>query len=182
MTYTFHRCQLHAGCPGLLDWRLAIRPGDTIDLLTRVHRGVSIMYFNKFGQDPHIQADELRRDLYNPITLATKWLQTAEKFLADGETVLVNVNGGMSPASSTAILETAESDTLDWAIRYADERITISRWPEGRRDYLCSSRGRVFVPDKYSQYADALKAARRCAGGSNHFQELLSYPLLGARP
>ena len=35
MTYTFHRCQLHAGCPGLLDWRLAIRPGDALKAARR---------------------------------------------------------------------------------------------------------------------------------------------------
>jgi hypothetical protein len=73
----------------------------------------------------------------------------------------VNINGGMFPARESTILETVESDKIDWAIRYEDERITISRWPEARHYYLCSNRNRMFVPDKYNDYADALKAARR---------------------
>ena len=67
----------------------------------------------------------------------------------------------MFPARETTILETTESDKIDWAIRYEDERITISRWPEAKHYYLCSNRNRMFVPDKYNEYADALKAARR---------------------
>jgi len=103
----------------------------------------------------------LRRSLYNPIKLAAGWLQTADKFLIEGETILVNVNGGMLSAKEVKILETVESDDIDWDVRYEDEKITISRWPEGRHYYLCSNKNRVFIPDKYNDYADALKAARR---------------------
>jgi hypothetical protein len=161
MSYTFCLCQLHPKCPDLTGWMLAIRPTDPVGLLMEVHRGVISLYYNKFGLDPHIQADEFRRGLYNPIKLAAGWLQTADKFLIEGETILVNVNGGMMCAKEVTILETIERDKIDWTVRYEDERITISRWPEGEHYYLCSSKNRIFVPDKYHDYADALKAAHR---------------------
>jgi len=161
MPYTFCLCQLHPKCPDLTGWMLAIRPADPVETLMKVHRGVICLYYNKFGLDPHIQAKEELRSLYNPIRLAAGWLQTADKFLIEGETILVNVNGGMMSAKEVTILETVESDDIDWDVRYEDEKITISRWPEGRHYYLCSDRSRMFVPDKYSSYDDALKAARR---------------------
>ena len=161
MTYTFHNCQLHPKCPDLTAWMLAIQPTDPIDLLMTVHRGVIALYYNKFGQDPHIQANETQRELYSPVKLATGWLQTAHKFLINGETILVNINGGMLTTKDVTILDTVTSDNIDWDIRYDDEKITISRWPEGRHYYLCSSKNRIFVPDKYNNYADALKAAKR---------------------
>ena len=159
--YTFCRCQLHPKCPDLTGWCLRITPNDPIETLMSVHRGVVSLYFHKFGEDPHIQADAARRDLYNPLKLATSWLQTAERFLLRGEAIFVNVNGGMMPAKDVTILETVESDKIDWDVQYEDEVITISRWPEGRHYYLCSNKQRIFIPDRYNEYADAIKAAKR---------------------
>ncbi len=161
MSYTFHLCQTHPKCPDLKAWYLQIGPTDPVDLLMKVHRGVIGLYYNKFGQDPHIQANELQRDLYNPIKLAAGWLATADKFLIQGKTILVNFNGGIVTTDTVTILDTVQSDNLDWDIRYDDERVTISRWPEGRHYWLCSNKNRIFVPDKYVEYQDAYKAARR---------------------
>lgn len=155
MPYTFHLCQTHPKCPDLKAWYLQIGPTDPVDLLMKVHRGVIGLYYNKFGQDPHIQANELQRDLYNPIKLAAGWLATADKFLIQGKTILVNFNGGIVTTDTVTILDTVQSDNLDWDIRYDDERVTISRWPEGKHYYLCSNKNRLFVPDKYNEYQDA---------------------------
>jgi len=111
--------------------------------------------------DPHIQGDELRSYLYNPIRLAALWVQGVHKFLLNGETVLVNCNGGIMPLADTTILETVESDDLDWDVRYDDEVVTISRWPESKHYYLCSSKFRIFIPDKYTTYPAARAAALR---------------------
>lgn len=160
MKYRFHRCQPHAKCPDLTGWYLELRPNDT-DTLMKVHRGVVGIYYNKFGLDPHIQKDELLNAIYNPIVLGAKWIEGALRFLLDGETLLVNFNGGIMPMVGTIILETVESDDLDWDVRYDDETITISRWPEGKHWYLCSNKLRIFIPDKYTTYTDAYKAAQR---------------------
>ncbi len=161
MSYTFCNCQLHPKCPDVTGWMLVIQPTDPVELLMKVHRGVISLYYNKFGLDPHIQAKEDLRAIYNPIKLAAGWLQTAEKFLIEGETILVNANGGMMSAKEVTVLETVESDDIDWDIRYDDEKITISRWPEGHHYWLCSSKHRIFVPDKYVDYQDAYKVAKR---------------------
>jgi hypothetical protein len=127
----------------------------------KVHKGVTILYFFKFGMNPHIQADEDRKDLYNPIKLAALWLQTIERYLLNGETILVNSNGGIMPLAGTKILETVESDNIHWDDRFDDERITISRWPQAKHYYLASNKNRVFVPSKYNTYEEAEREALR---------------------
>jgi hypothetical protein len=160
MKYRFHRCQPHAKCPDLTGWYLEIKPDDH-ETLFKVHKGVTGIYYNKFSLDPHIQDDELNSYLYNPIRLAALWLQGIHKFLLNGETVLVNCNGGIVPLVGTTVLETVESDDLDWDVRYDDETITISRWPEGKYYYLCSNKFRIFIPDKYTTYTAAYRVAQR---------------------
>ena len=103
----------------------------------KVHKGVTGLYFFKFGMDPHIQKDEDRRAFYNPIKLAAQWLCTIEHYLLRGETLLVNSNGGIMPMEGAKILDTVESTSLHWDDRFDDEVITLSRWPQGRHWYLC---------------------------------------------
>ena len=103
----------------------------------------------------------LELELGQQAKLAAQWLQGVERFLLAGETILVNVNGGTMPLDGTTILVTAESDDIDWNVQYDDEIITISRWPEGKHYYLCSSKYRIFVPDKHSTFEAARKAALR---------------------
>jgi len=158
--YRFYRCQCHPKCPDLIGWYLEVRPDDP-ETVMKVHKGVTGLYFFKFGMDPHIQKDEDRRALYNPIRLAALWLQSVEHYLLRGETLLVNSNGGMMPLDGVKILETVQSDKIDWDMRFDDEIVTICRWPEGRHWYLCSSKHRIFVPDKYDSYEEAHKVALR---------------------
>jgi len=99
--------------------------------------------------------------LYNPIKLAAGWLLSVERFLVQGEAVLVNANGGMMPLAGAMILDTVESDDPHWDDRYDDERITISRWPAGKHWYLSSNKGRVFCPAKYDSLDEARQEAMR---------------------
>jgi len=156
MTYRFCRCQCHPKCPNLQGWYLELRPDDA-ETVMKVHKGVTATYWAKFGMDPHIDPTSP----YNPIKLAALWLQGVERFLLVGETILVNVNGGLMPFDGAIILETIGSDNLDWNTRFDDEIITISRWPEGKHYYLCSSKYRIFVPDRHPTFEDANKAALR---------------------
>lgn len=130
--YRFHRCRPHARCPNLTGWYLELRPDD-VDTLMKLHKGVVRLYFFKFGMDPHIEPD----GPYNPIKLAAAWLQSVERYLMNGETLLVNSNGGIMPMDGVKVLETVESDDICWDNRYDDEIITVSRWPQARHWYLC---------------------------------------------
>jgi hypothetical protein len=86
---------------------------------------------------------------------------SVERYLLTGESVLVNCNGGIMPMHDTKILETVQSDDLDWNVQYDDEIVTISKWMIARHYYLCSNEGRLFVPDKHSTYEAAYRAALR---------------------
>jgi len=160
MPYRFHRCQPHAKCPDLQGWYLELRPDDA-ETMMRVHKGVAYLYFNKFGLDPHIQKDETKKALYNPIKLATGWLQSVERYLLAGETLLVNCNGGIMPMDGTLILDTVQSDDLHWDDRFDSEIITIHKWPKGKHWYLTSNKNRIFVLEKHGSLTAARKAALR---------------------
>jgi hypothetical protein len=160
MPYRFHRVQTHPKLSDLQGWYLELR-ADDIETLMKVHQGVVSLYYGKFGVDPHLQADEARRTLYNPIHLAACWLRSADRFLTTCGVALVNVNGGLMLMEDAIILETVESDDIDWNLRYDDEIVTISRWPEGKHWYLSSNKDRIFVPSKCDHYSDALTAALR---------------------
>ncbi len=158
--HRFHLLQPHVKCPDLTGWYLELRPDDS-ETIMAVHKGVAALYFFKFGQDPHIQKDETQRLLYNPIRLAANWLVSVERFLMQGEAVLVNAFGGMMPLAGAIILDTVESSVLHWPGRNDDEKITVSRWPAGRHWYLSSNKGRVFCPAKYDSLAEARHEALR---------------------
>jgi len=121
----------------------------------KVHKGVTGLYYFKFGMDPHVDPT----GPYNPIKLAAQWLLSVERYLLTGEAVLVNSNGGLMPRIGAIVLGEVESDKLIWPDHYEDEVLTISRWPERRHYYLCSNKGRIFVPDKHNTFEDAHKAA-----------------------
>jgi hypothetical protein len=152
MGYRFHKCQTHPKCPNLTGWYLEIQPGD-LDTLMKVHKGVAGAYYAKYGMDPHASS------FYNPVKLATSWLLSVNRLLSSGLTVLVNFNGGILPDGK--ILETVESDNIDWDIRYDDEIITIAQWPDGKHYYLCSSKFRIFVPGRYNTFESAYEEALR---------------------
>lgn len=157
MKYRFHKCRPHAKCPDLTGWYLELLPDD-VETLMKLHKGVVGLYFFKFGQDSHVDPT----GPYNPIKLAALWLQSVERYLLRGETVLVNMNGGMMPMD-VPILDTVESDDLHWDDRFDDEYITISRWPQAKHWYLSSNKNRVFVPVKYDSYTETYKEALRYA-------------------
>jgi hypothetical protein len=164
-THRFHRCQPHAKCPNLTGWYLELAPDD-VDTLMKVHKGVTCLYFFKFGKDPHFTPADVNKTneigvFYNPIKLAAQWLLSIERFLLNGKTVLVNSNGGIMPMDGVKILETVESDNLHWDDRFDDEIITISRWPLAKHYYLASSKGRVFIPEKHNSYNEAQQEALR---------------------
>ena len=160
MKYTFHRCQCDPRLPDLTGWYLVLRPDDS-ETLMKLHKGVAGIYYFKFGMDPHIQANDTLRTFYNPVKLASQWFLGVNRFLMAGETILVNCNGGFIPLLGTKILETVQSDEIDWSVQYDDEIITIGKWFQAKHFYLCSSKGRMFVPDKYNEYETAYRAALR---------------------
>jgi hypothetical protein len=164
MNNTFHCCQCHPKCPDLQGWYLEVRPDDN-ETVFRLHRGVAHLYFAKFGLNPHLKPDSELGQILNPIKLAANWLVGIERFLTRGQAVLVNSNGGMMPLDGTIILESRVLDTAlgyEWPDDFADDEIvTISRWPEAKHYYLSSSKNRMFVPEKYTVYESARKAALR---------------------
>ena len=160
--YRFARCQPHAKCPNTLGWYLILEPSD-LDALMKLHKSVAYLYFAKFGMDPHIKPNSVEGILKNPIRLAATWLQTMEKFLMRGETVLVNSSGGMMTYDESKIRTIVERDRMIWPSDEFDEEevITISRWPRAHHYYLSSNRDRVFVPSKYWNYEDAKLVAEQ---------------------
>jgi hypothetical protein len=160
MKYTFHRIQCHPKIPHLTGWYLELRP-DNVDTLMAVHKGVTGAYFRRFGLDPHIKTDEVLQHYYHPIKLAAGWLESVERFLFCGESVLINENGGFIPMNRAIILDTVESDSLSWFERHDDETITVSRWSRGRHWYISSNKHRVFVPTKYNTLDEARHEALR---------------------
>ncbi|MHC4298027.1 MAG: hypothetical protein ACYS7Y_12050 [Planctomycetota bacterium] len=123
-----------------------------------VHKGVSCLYFHKFGMNPHIMESEMA-GYYNPVRLAALWLETVNKLLFDGP-IVINSSGGCLMLDEVKVIAEQQSDKLVWPEYNKDEIITISRWPEGRHFYLSSNMNRVFVPPKYTRYRTAMAVAR----------------------
>jgi hypothetical protein len=78
--------------------------------------------------------------------------------LQEGD-VLVNPAGGFAAKRDLIVLAEIKRRDLTWPEQFADEIITISQWPKGRHYYLCSNKGRVFVPEKFATYRAARLAA-----------------------
>ncbi|MFA5344759.1 MAG: hypothetical protein WC315_00575 [Candidatus Omnitrophota bacterium] len=120
-----------------------------------LHLGVVSSYCTRFGRNPH--ADPT--NIYNPVQLANQWTAMLTKLLKQDGKVLVNSCGGFLPLTNIRILSWIDATKLRWPDIYADEIITISRWPEGRHYYLSSNHNRIFVPAKFSTYAGARELA-----------------------
>ena len=104
------------------------------------------------GEDSHGSTDATR--------LAAAWLESLESALQEGD-VLVNPAGGIVAKRDLIVLAEIKRRDLTWPEVFADEIITISRWPKGTHYYPCSNRGRVFVPEKFATYRAARLAALR---------------------
>ena len=152
MCYHFVRCQVHAAFDDVQGWFLEVR-GDDPELLQSLHKSITAKYRSMFGDDSHGKPGPA-----NAVLLAANWLQSLEADLQDGE-VLVNLAGGFVAKRDLIDLAEIESDDLTWPEHFADEIITISRWPKGRHNYLCSNRNRLFVPERFSTYRAAEEVA-----------------------
>jgi hypothetical protein len=153
--YTFIKCQTHPKCPDLVGWYLVLPCGD-IETLEILHAAVAEFYFIKFGLDPHY-----KNDIYHmPMKLVAGWWNSVHVIWKDLEDVLVNSSGGLLPLSAVTILDEVESDKLFWMDKYNDEKIIISRWPEGKHWYLTSNHNRVFCPSKYNSEKEAYEVAK----------------------
>ena len=153
MSYTFHKVQCHSKCPDLTAWYLELRPND-LELRDTLHASVSIRNFQKYGMDPHLSAT------HNHLALSVGWLTSIERCLCRDETVLVNSAGGYIQKAHAIILETVESDTIDWDIHHVNEQITLSRWPDGSHWYLSSNCKRLFINNGYARFETALDIAK----------------------
>ena len=158
--YHFVRCQTHPRCPNLIGWFLQVESGDE-ELIQKLHKGVSSVYYWRFGVNPHVQKDELRRKLYNVPKLGGLWLEGIDKLFDSGGPVLVNSNGGMLPRSDVIVISEHDEESMIWPDQYEDETIKISRWPRGKHYYLVSNRSRVIVPEKFRSYKEAEAVALR---------------------
>ncbi len=142
-------------------WLLKVEDSETIE---QVHRGVTVKLYQTVGGDPHNFRNGKpvgpHSEIMNPINLGAKWLQTADKFMMAKGYFLVNKVGGIVPAGRFTILDTFESETLQWPDTDETEKITLSKWPRGQHWYLKSSTGRIFSPVKM----DSLKEAKEVAG------------------
>lgn len=158
--HKFVRCQTHSKCPSVQGWYLVLKPGD-MDTLMKLHKGLCWVYYGKYGLDPHYSDDAL----YNPTRLAALWLGAVEKYLFNKVTLAINYSGGMFPLDSAKVLEEREFQRLTFPKACEPERITISKWPEGRHYYLVSNLNRIFTPYRYNTYQAAERAAK---GYTNH--------------
>ena len=152
MPYRFARCQVHPAFDDVQGWFLEVQ-GDDPQLLAALHKSITAKYCSMLGEDSHgCGADATR--------LAAAWLQSLESALQEGE-VLVNPAGGIVAKRDLIVLAEIKRRDLTWPEVLADEIITISKWPKGKHYYLCSNRGRVFVPEKFTTYRAARLAALR---------------------
>ena len=153
-SYRFARCQVHPAFADVQGWFLEVQ-GDNPQLMAALHSSIAAKYRSMFGDDSHgkpAPADATR--------LAAAWLQSVESALQEGE-VLVNPAGGFVAKRDLIVLAEIKSRDLTWPEVFDDEIITISKWPKGKHYYLCSNRGRVFVPAKFATYRAARLAALR---------------------
>jgi hypothetical protein len=133
-------------------WFLEVQ-GDDSQLVAALHKSIAAKYCSMLGQDSHGCGKDATR-------LAAAWLQSLESALQEGK-VLVNPAGGFVAKRDLIVLAEIKRRDLTWPEQFADEIITISRWPQRPHYYLCSNRGRVFVPEKFTTYRAARLAALR---------------------
>ena len=150
--YRFVRCQVHPAFDDVQGWFLEVS-GDDPELLEALHKSIAAKYRSMFGEDSHGAPGPA-----NATLLAANWLRSLQEELQEGE-VLVNPAGGFVTKRDLIVLAEIESDDLTWPEHFADEIISISRWPKGKHYHLCSNKHRMFVPEKFNTYQAARKAA-----------------------
>jgi len=150
MTYHFARCQVHPEFD-VQGWFLEVQ-GDNPRLVAALHKSMVAKYCSMLGEDSHGSGNATR--------FAALWLQSLESALQEGN-VLVNPAGGIVAKCDLIVLAEIKRPDLTWPENFADEIITIAKWPKGKHYYLCSNRGRVFVPEKFSTYRAARLSALR---------------------
>ncbi|KKL95459.1 hypothetical protein LCGC14_1854360 [marine sediment metagenome] len=143
-------------------WLLRIEDFDTAH---EIHQSVCAKLYQTVGADPHNFRNGKpvgpHSAFMNPVHLGAKWLQTADKFIIAKSHILVNKVGGIVPPGRFTILDTFESETLQWPDTDETEKITLSKWPRGRHWYLKSSTGRIFSPVKMGSLKEAKEVAGR---------------------
>ena len=126
--YRFARCQVHPAFDDVQGWFLEVK-GDDSQLLAALHKSITAKYRTMFGEDSHGKPG-----LANATRLAAAWLQSLESVLQEGE-VLVNPAGGFVAKRDLIVLAEVQCRDLTWPELFADETITISRWPKGKHYY-----------------------------------------------
>ena len=150
--YRFARCQVHPDFSDVQGWFLEVH-GDDPQLLMALHKSITAKYCSMLGQDSHGYGKDATR-------LAAAWLQALEQELHQGD-VLVNPAGGLVAKRDLIVLAEIKRRDLTWPEQFADEIITISKWPKRKHYYLCSNKSRVFVPEKFNTYRAARLTALR---------------------
>lgn len=141
---------------------------DTMDLLLHFHRRVTVRAALKYGNNPHLFDENGAPKnaisvFFNPVSLGTRWLQSAEKFFFQDGVVYMNSVGGLTPRPD--VLTVQESEVWPQAEPMEGELVEISKWPNGNHYYLYSSKGRIFPQEKCNSYAEAVDMANRFAPG-----------------
>jgi len=144
-------------------WYLKL-PKEEIELMFRLHKSVTTKLFLRDGNDPHMfnkagQPTCEMAVIMNPIALGAKWVMSVECFFGMFDYIFVNAVGGFVPPSGIQVFKEITSGDLLWPGAYVDEKITMSRWEAGTHYYLVSSKGRIFVPEKFDTETEALQHA-----------------------
>lgn len=150
--------------PNLKGWYLRVAKED-VETFFAIHQAMAVRLYRKFILDPHLYgADGKPRSelasILNVPKLGAQWCETAERLLAAGGHIWVNIAGGMVPADGVLVHRTVESHDMQWPHVYADEVITLSQYPPPARHwYLASNKERLFVPVKHDTYEAAYQHA-----------------------
>lgn len=171
MTYTFVRIKI---LPNLSGWYLAIRSAD-IDLTMDMHKSAAISMFNRFFLNPHVFDQKTLEpkhegyEHYHPVKLAAGWLNTALKGLMAHGVIYMNTAHGLLFGDAVEILETLESEKLEYpAADNKDEvKITITSWERGQHFYLVASNNQVFSRPKFDTLDEAQTEAKKYAHEKN---------------
>jgi hypothetical protein len=154
MKYTF----LKLGSGNRWGWWLVVNPSDTA-LIEELHRQVSIGMFKRFNANPHMDKAMLNK---GPVELASRWLQTIEKFMAERLVVFVNENGGMfANKRARHVVDpicVVESETLRFPPTQesiARRKIDIHKWYGGTHYYLQCQDKLLFSKEKFNTIGEA---------------------------
>lgn len=172
MTYTFVRIKVHPKCD-LTGWYLAI-PASAIDLQMNMHKSATWAMFHKFFMNPHVfdqqgMPKHEGYEHYHPVKLAAGWITTALRGLAAHGVVYMNRDHGLLFGENVEILESRESEALEFPVLDTIDgiKITISRWASGEHYYLTASNSQVFSQPKFDSYDEAVAEARKYAHEMN---------------